>query len=81
MGARARAPRRRAVSPDALERACALPIAFVDERLTTVIAERAVREAPRGRGRGPRPAKQQIDALAATLILRTYLEQPREGQG
>jgi putative Holliday junction resolvase len=66
---------------EALERACELPVAFVDERLTTVIAERTVREVPRGRGRGARPAKQQIDALAATLILRTYLEQPRGGRG
>jgi putative Holliday junction resolvase len=65
---------------EALGSACALPVAFVDERLTTVIAERTVREAPRGRGRGRRPGKQEIDALAATLILRTYLEQPRGGQ-
>lgn len=66
---------------DALARACALPVAFVDERLTTVIAERTVREAPRGRGRGARPDRSQIDALAATLILRSYLEQPRGGPG
>ena len=65
---------------DALGRACALPVALVDERMTTVIAERTLREAPRGRGRGRRPAKGHVDALAAALILRTYLEQPR-GQG
>ena len=65
---------------DALGAACSLPVSLVDERLTTALAERAVREAPRGRGRGARPKKQQVDALAAALILRTYLEQPREGR-
>jgi putative pre-16S rRNA nuclease len=65
---------------DALGQACALPVALVDERMTTVIAERTLREAPRGRGRGRRPAKGQVDALAAALILRTWLEQPREGR-
>ena len=64
----------------ALGEAAALPVALVDERLTTVIAERALREEPRGRKRGKRPGKHQVDALAATLILRTYLEQPREGR-
>ena len=63
----------------ALGEACSLPVALVDERLTTVIAERALREEPRGRRRGKRPAKQQVDALAAALILRTWLEQPRAG--
>ena len=63
----------------ALGDACALPVNLVDERLTTVIAERALREEPRGRGRGKRPRKDQVDALAAALILRTYLEQPRGG--
>jgi putative pre-16S rRNA nuclease len=64
----------------ALGEAASLPVALVDERMTTVIAERTLREAPRGRGRGKRPAKHQVDALAATLILRTYLEQPRAGR-
>ncbi len=64
----------------ALGLACSLPVTLVDERMTTVMAERALREEPRGRGRGKRPAKQQVDALAAALILRTYLEQPREGR-
>jgi putative holliday junction resolvase len=60
----------------ALEEASSLPVALVDERLTTVLAERALRESPRGR----RLRKQRVDALAAALILRTYLEQPREGR-
>ncbi len=53
---------------------------LVDERMTTVIAERTLREAPRGRGRAKRPAKGQVDAVAATLILRSYLERPRAGR-
>jgi putative Holliday junction resolvase len=57
----------------ALGEAGSLPVALVDERLTTVQAERALRESPKSRRR-----KQHVDALAATLILRTYLEQPRE---
>jgi len=65
---------------DALGAACALPVTLVDERMTTAIAERALREEPRGRGRGKRPAKQQVDAIAAALILRTWLERPREGR-
>src|SRR5262245_8590073 len=60
--------------------ACSLPVALVDERMTTVIAERALREQPVGRGRRKRPTKHQVDALAATLILRTFLEQPRGGR-
>jgi putative Holliday junction resolvase len=60
--------------------ACALPVSLVDERMTTVIAERALREEPRGRKRGKRPAKGQVDALAATMILRTYLEQAAGGR-
>ena len=60
----------------ALAEACSLPVALVDERWTTSIAERALRETPRGRRR----RKQHVDALAAALILRTYLERP-EGSG
>jgi len=61
--------------------ASALPVALVDERMTTVIAERALREQPTGRGKRKRPAKHQVDALAATMILRTYLEQSAGGRG
>jgi putative holliday junction resolvase len=62
----------------ALGDACALPVELVDERLTTVLAERALREQP-GRNRAKRRQKGQVDALAAALILRTWLEQPRAG--
>jgi putative Holliday junction resolvase len=55
----------------ALAEATALPVETLDERWTSVEAERALREAPRGvRQR----RKEVVDAMAATLILRTYLE-------
>ena len=59
----------------ALEEATGLSVALVDERWTTAQAERTLQEAPRSKRR----RKGDVDALAATLILRTYLEQPGEG--
>ena len=56
---------------DALAERTALPVELQDERLTTAEAERALREAPARRRRG---RKQVVDAMAATLLLRTYLE-------
>jgi len=60
----------------ALGEATGLPVALVDERLTTAEAERALREAPARRRRG---RKQVIDAMAATLLLRSYLAQAESG--
>ena len=58
----------------ALERAGGVPITFVDERLTTVQGERALRETnTRGKKR-----KQVIDQIAAQLILQQYLDTARE---
>jgi len=58
----------------ALAEATALPVETMDERWTTVEAERALRDAPHGR----RVRKKEVvDAMAATLILRTYLEARR----
>jgi putative Holliday junction resolvase len=62
----------------ALGEATQLPVELVDERWTTREAERALREAPAGRRRGRR---QRLDAMAATLLLRTYLEQARGDVG
>ncbi|MEM7413713.1 MAG: Holliday junction resolvase RuvX [Myxococcota bacterium] len=59
----------------ALTEATELPVELVDERWTTAQAERTLRDAPASKRR----RKGEVDALAATLILRTYLEQPREG--
>lgn len=55
----------------ALAEATTLPVELQDERLTTAEAERALREAPARRRRSRR---QLVDAMAATLLLRTYLE-------
>lgn len=63
----------------ALGEATALPVELLDERLTTVEAERALREASRKTRRG---RKQVIDAMAATLLLRGWLDaQPRGEAG
>jgi putative Holliday junction resolvase len=50
-----------------------LPIDFWDERLTTAVAERALRE--RG-GRRSR-VKGEVDAVAAAVILQGYLDAQR----
>jgi putative Holliday junction resolvase len=64
-----------------------LPVVFWDERLSTVEAERLLAERgqrPRERRQSPgsrgghkrkRHASQEIDALAATVILQEYLDQ------
>ena len=75
-GERARA-QKQPVSSRARSKSRLAPVALVDERLTTSLAERAPLESPRGR----RQRKQHLDALAAALILRTYLERPREEYG
>ncbi len=50
----------------------ALPIEFWDERLTTVEAEHALRDAGMSRGR----RRQRIDQEAAAIILESYLARP-----
>jgi len=50
-----------------------LPVATLDERWTSVQAERSLREL----GRRGREMRGRVDSLAATLLLRTFLE--REG--
>lgn len=50
-------------------------VEFVDERLTSVRAERAVREL--GLKRSDRHDKSRIDAAAAQLILQGFLDQRR----
>jgi putative Holliday junction resolvase len=54
------------------ERIAPVPVTFVDERLTTVVADRALKAArPRSSVRERRAA---IDAAAAAGILQTYLD-------
>jgi putative Holliday junction resolvase len=51
-----------------------IPVAFVDERMTSVRAERAVRSI--GLKKGEREKKGRIDAAAAQLILQAWLDNP-----
>lgn len=52
-----------------------LPIAYHDERMTSVRAERAVRSL--GLSRQQREEKGRVDAAAAVLILQAYLDSRR----
>lgn len=56
-----------------------LPVAFVDERMTSVSAERAVRrpDVPRSQ----REEKGRVDAAAAALILQAWLDGRHGGPG
>jgi putative Holliday junction resolvase len=56
---------------EALAGATALPVELLDERWTTSQAERDLRGAPRARRRR---RKDIVDSMAATILLRTYLE-------
>jgi putative Holliday junction resolvase len=65
---------------DDLTRRTGLPVRWIDERLTSVAAERAVRGM--GLKRSEREQKERVDAAAAALILDAWLRQrPREAQG
>jgi putative Holliday junction resolvase len=54
----------------ALAEALAVPVHFWDERLTTEEAEDILR------AQGKPPTKDRIDAVAAAVILRSYLDSP-----
>ena len=56
-----------------LQRRYRLPVAFADERLTSVEAAARLRET----GRDSRSARPLLDAVAAQLILQTWFESPR----
>lgn len=55
---------------DALEQASGLPVKYIDERLTTVSAERLLIEADVRREK----RKTVIDKVAAAIILQSYLD-------
>lgn len=59
---------------DELGRRLDLPVHYVDERMTSVRAERAVRSI--GLPRHAREQKERIDAAAAALILQSFLDRP-----
>jgi putative Holliday junction resolvase len=54
---------------EVLREATGLTVAYCDERLTSVEAERILRD----QGVPPRKAREQIDAMAAAVILQSYL--------
>jgi putative Holliday junction resolvase len=55
-----------------LQERAGVPVEFLDERLTSVQAERAVRGS--GLKRSDREQKQRVDAAAAVLLLQTFLD-------
>lgn len=57
-----------------LARRLGVPVSFVDERLTSVRAERAVRSI--GLPKRERERKERVDAAAAQLILQAWLDEP-----
>lgn len=57
---------------DELARRLGVPVAYVDERMTSARAERAVRSV--GLRKGAREEKGRIDAAAAALILQAWLD-------
>ena len=57
----------------ALEQRAGIPIALLDERMTSVRAEKAVREL--GLRKAQREQKERIDSAAALLLLQMYLDQ------
>jgi len=63
---------------EALARRTGLPVHFVDERYTSVQAERAVRGL--GLPKGKREQKERIDAAAAVIILQGWLNARKKGE-
>ena len=59
----------------ALADAAAIPVELLDERWTSVAAERALQET--GRRVKQRKGRGEVDAIAATLLLSTYLDRRR----
>jgi putative holliday junction resolvase len=64
---------------EALGARLGVPVHFVDERMTSVRAERQVRAS--GLPRGRREEKERVDAAAAVLILQTWLDRREREQG
>ena len=57
---------------DELARRLGIPVAFVDERFTSVQAERAIRSS--GLPKGERKRKGRVDQAAAALLLQSWLD-------
>ncbi|HZT74464.1 MAG TPA: Holliday junction resolvase RuvX [Terriglobales bacterium] len=59
-----------------LEQASRRPVEFLDERLTTVEAERVLRQAEQSRQK----SRRAVDRMAAVILLQSYLDR-RHGAG
>jgi len=59
---------------DRLAERLGIPVSYVDERMTSVRAERAIRSL--GLSKQERERKGRVDAAAAQLILQAWLDQP-----
>lgn len=59
-----------------LRQACALPVDFFDERMTTLEAKRTLQTM----GVTSKKQKMHIDETAASILLRAYLESPKGSQ-
>lgn len=59
-----------------LEEVTGLPVIRWDERLSSAAAERAIREMGGGRRRKGKRDKGQVDAIAACLLLQSFLDSP-----
>ena len=59
-----------------LARRTGLPVVLRDERLTTVAADRAMREA----GLGREERREHVDKIAAVLILQNYLDEKQNAK-
>lgn len=57
---------------DTLQQRTGLPVHLMDERLTSVMAERAVRSL--GLKKSQREQKERVDAAAAMILLQAYLD-------
>jgi putative Holliday junction resolvase len=64
---------------EALARATGLPVDLLDERWSTREAERAIQAVEPRRGRRER-RRDQVDAVAAALLLQTWLARAKAGQ-
>lgn len=60
----------------ALEQACGVETDLWDERMTSVMANRILSDA----GKKRKKQRQRVDAVAATLILQSYLDSGRAGR-
>ncbi|MBC8074518.1 MAG: Holliday junction resolvase RuvX [Chloroflexales bacterium] len=58
---------------EALEAALGQPVAYFDERLTSVVAEQILRDM----GLKPEKRRERIDEVAASIILQDYLDHHR----